>query len=494
MRMAAHVVAVRVRVPGDLEHVLAGDVDGHAVEAGLHDAARPARLVGQLHLLVAVGGRCGTEQEGRAELPPEEVRLQGHGLQHATRQGGAALGGLVHHRRGPVQQEGLHREGDVLAGGGGLHHGGGTVGQVARVEDAFDLFPGHGAPGADGDDHDVARQRAGPRGGLVHHVARVEGLSLGQDHARGLETLHASTFCEDLGAPGAARDGDALVQEFGPLRPGKRHLVQGLQAEHLHYRAAPAGLGRAVHGDGAAADDGHPLALEVTGPGQEGDPVQGLVLARDAQLVRRVQARGHHHGREALPEERRRRCHGAVEVDPGARLGLEPRDVGAEHLLVEPVVRDQVAHAAGLAVALEDLGREALLGQQGRRRETGGAATDHGHLAAIGLGPVEGGHHTQVLRLLDDGGLHRRDVDGMVEGAVGAGLHAVVVRTHRAADAAQGVVAQDQRGGPLEVRGEPDPGGGDEVRGGAVRGTGFTAGLLGAVLAAAELRLQLRVG
>ena len=131
---------------------------------------------------------------------------------------------------------------------------------------------------------------------------------------------------------------------------------------------------------------------------------------------------------------------------------VKEADIRAQDVLVEADVGDEVDHAAGAGVALEDVHGQPVLGQKRRRREPGRSGADHGG-AQPGFGRGrEMGQDLQPLGAADDLGLHRRDADRAVHGRLGAGLHAVLVGADGAAHAAEGIGAQDQRRGAGDSR------------------------------------------
>ena len=77
--MTGNVVGIGVGVLVKGEHILTGDVNGHVVEGGLHDAAGPTSLVCHGHLIKPVTGRGGGDQEGGNNLATEEFSLEGDG-------------------------------------------------------------------------------------------------------------------------------------------------------------------------------------------------------------------------------------------------------------------------------------------------------------------------------------------------------------------------------------------------------------------------------
>ena len=124
---------------------------------------------------------------------------------------------------------------------------------------------------------------------------------------------------------------------------------------------------------------------------------------------------------------------------PDASQTGEEADVGAQDVLCEAEIGDQVDHASGAGVALEDVHGQSVLRQKGGRREPGRPGADHGGAEARVRRGREIGHDPQLPGPADDLRLNRRDADRMVDRLFDAGLHAVLVGADGAADAAEGI-------------------------------------------------------
>ncbi|OPZ81342.1 MAG: hypothetical protein BWY77_00685 [bacterium ADurb.Bin431] len=130
--------------------------------------------------------------------------------------------------------------------------------------------------------------------------------------------------------------------------------------------------------------------------------------------------------------------------------GEEKIDVRLQDLLVKTKVWNQPGHAAKDLLLFIEVDGVAQLRQHRCRPDPRRSGADDGDAFSVGEGLVERGE-AALMRLVDQGRLHGRDLDGRRKAGMDAGRHAKAVRADQAADPAQGIGPEDKGGGAAVI-------------------------------------------